>query len=116
MENVLTKNLKTMSFTGNENHAITLSEAAAWTREYRTKNPGATKGHFYGKTAIQRILDQANCVGIRVYYAIDTAGAKQLIIVGAESNENDLYNGQLAERSITCPPRCGVNNPLNSNT
>ncbi|MDP1744914.1 MAG: hypothetical protein Q8L90_05015 [Bacteroidota bacterium] len=105
-----------MSFTGREDHAISLSDASAWTREYRTKNPSATKGHFYGKDAIQAILNQTGCVGIRIYYAIDTAGAKQLIITGVTSDENDLYNGILAERGICCPPTCGVNNPLNSTT
>lgn len=105
-----------MSFTGREDHAISLSEASAWTREYRTQNPSATKGHFYGKDAIQAILNQTGCVGIRIYYAIDTAGAKQLIITGVTSNENDLYNGILAERSLPCPTKCGVNNPLNSIT
>lgn len=105
-----------MSFTGNENHTITLSEASGWTREYREKHPGETKGHFYGKTAIQNILNQSGCVGVRIYYAIDPDGAKQLIIVGAASNENDLYNGLLAERSLPCPSRCGANNPLNSTT
>ena len=105
-----------MSFTGKENHAITLSEAAEWTRAYRDANPGATKGHFYGKDAIQAIINQSGCVGIRIYYAVDNNGAKQLIITGVTSNENDLYNGILAERSLACPPRCGVNNPLNSNT
>ena len=105
-----------MSFTGKEDHAITLSEAAEWTRNYRENNANATKGHFYGKDAIQAILDQSGCVGIRIYYDIDNNGAKQLIIVGAGTNENDLHNGLLAERSLPCPSKCGANNPLNSNT
>lgn len=105
-----------MSFTGREDHSITLTLAAEWTRNYRTANPSATKGHFYGKDAIQAILDQEGCVGIRIYYAIDNSGAKQLIITGALSNENDLYNGLLAEKSIACPTHCGANNPLNSTT
>lgn len=105
-----------MSFTGKEDHAITLTEAAEWTRNYREANPNATKGHFYGKNAIQAIINQTDCVGIRIYYANDTAGAKQLIIVGANTSENDLHTGLLAERSLPCPTKCGVNNPLNSNT
>ncbi len=104
-----------MSFTGNENHAITLATAATWTRNYRTANPRATKGHFFGKTAIQNILNQSGCVGIRIYYALDDAGAQQLVISGASSNENDLCDGLLADRGVACPPNCGVNNPLNSN-
>lgn len=103
-----------MSFTGNENHSITLDEASAWTKTYRVANPQALKGHFYGKTALQNILNQTGCVGIRAYYAIDNNGQKQLILVGVDANENDLYNGLLAERSRPCPPYCGSNNVLNS--
>lgn len=105
-----------MSFTGNEDHNIPLSTAANWTKNYRTANPGSTKGHFFGKDAIQAILTQNNCVGMRIYYALDETGKKQLIVVGTDASENDLFNGLLAERSIDCPPTCGINNPLNSNT
>ncbi len=104
-----------MSFTGHEDHSISLATAAAWTKNYRDKNSGATKGHFFGKDAINSILAQSGCVGIRLYYALDDAGAKQIILVGADANENDLYNGVLAERSIICPPMCGGGNPLNGN-
>ncbi len=105
-----------MSFTGREDHSITLATAGDWTRNYRTANSGATKGHFFGRDAIESILAQEGCVGIRIYYALDGSGVKQLIINGALANENDLYNGVLAERSITCPTHCGANNPLNTTT
>lgn len=104
-----------MPFTGNEDHDFPLQTAAAWTKNYRdSSTEGTTIAHFFGKEAIKAILNQADCVGIRIYYALDDAGKKQLIVVGVEANENDLYNGLLAERSFTCPPVCGVNNPLNS--
>lgn len=104
-----------MSFTGNEDHSISLATAAAWTKNYRDRNAGAIKGHFYGKQAIKDILDQSTCVGIRIYYAIDEAGARQLVIVGVKANEDDLFNGLLAERGVPCPPFCGSGNPLNGN-
>jgi hypothetical protein len=103
-----------MAFTGNEDHDIPLQTAAEWTKNYRTNNPGQTQGHYFGKTAIDAILAQAGCVGIRIYYALDELGAKQLIITGVDAHENDLYNGLLAERSQKCPPTCGMMNPLNS--
>lgn len=103
-----------MSFTGKENHDIPLSEAAAWTKNYRDANPGQTQGHYFGKDAISAILNQNGCVGIRIYYAISDTGQKQLIIVGVDANENDLFNGLLAERSVNCPPDCSSANPLNS--
>lgn len=103
-----------MAFTGNEDHDIPLAQAAEWTKNYRDANPGAIKGHFFGKGAIKEILDQANCVGIRIYYALDDAGTKQLIVVGVMADTNDISAGLLAERSIQCPPTCGVANALNS--
>jgi hypothetical protein len=95
-----------MAFSGNENHTITLAEAADWTANYRTANANEIKAHFFGQNAIQSILDQDGCVGIRIYYALDDEGVKQLIIVGADTDQNDLYNGVLAERSWPCPPFC----------
>lgn len=96
-----------MSFTGNEDHDISLDDAKKWTANYRSANPGAIKAHFFGKQAIQDILNQTNCVGIRIYYANDDRGNKHLVIVGADASENDLYNGKLAEKSMPCPPYCG---------
>lgn len=103
-------------FTGNENHDIPLSEAAEWTKNYRdTIAPDDTISHYFGKAAIQAILNQDGCVGIRIYYALDNTGQKQLIVVGANAARNDLYTGLLAERSIRCPQDCPAANPLNSN-
>ncbi len=49
---------------------------------------------------------------IESHYALDENGKQQLIIVGVDSNENDLYEGVIAERSVICPPRCLTNSPL----
>jgi hypothetical protein len=97
-----------MSFTGREDHSIPLATAVQWTANYRAASPqGSVKGHFFGKDAIKSILDQANCVGIRIYYALDDNGVKHLIVVGVKADESDIYTGLLAERSMPCPPYCG---------
>jgi hypothetical protein len=49
---------------------------------------------------------------IEWHYALDENGKQQLIIVGVDSNENDLYEGVIAERSLHCPPFCPINSPL----
>ncbi len=106
-----------MSFTGNEDHSISLSEAAQMTKNYRdTITSGTTIAHYFGKNAIEEILAQTGCVGIRIYYAITETGQKQLVITGVNSSENDLYNGKLADRSVCCPSKCSSANPLNSNS
>jgi hypothetical protein len=104
-----------MVFTGNEEHGITLSAAAAMTKNYRDVMPtGAIISHYFGKAAIQDILDQDNCVGLRLYYGLDD-GIQQIIVVGVNSAGNDLYEGLLAERSVKCPYECPAANPLNTN-
>ena len=102
-------------FTGNENHDITLADAAALTKKYRDSVPdGSRKGAFFGRAAIEAILAQADAVGIRYYHGIDDRGEPVLVLTGADANENDLYQGLLAERAMPCPTQCGTNNPLNS--
>lgn len=101
-----------MAFTGNEAGEFPLETAAAWTANYRRANPNGIKAHFFGNKIIQKILDQPGCVGIRCYYALDEKGVQQMIIVGADANENDLYNGIIAEISSPCPPFCPSKSPL----
>lgn len=98
-----------------EEQNIPLPTASVWTANYRTASPSNTPiAHFYGKDAIQAILDQEDCTGLRIYYALDNNGKKQLIIVGADDDENDLYEGVIVERGYSCPANCGAENPLNS--
>ena len=104
-----------MAFTGNEEHFISLDTASEWTANYRaTIGPGETIGEFFGKAWIQEILNQQDCVGIRIYNSIDDSGKKHFIISGVKENEDDLCNGKLAEAGLGSPPFSGVANPLNS--
>lgn len=104
-----------MSFNGNEGEVISLSTAAGWTANYRDQmGHGDPKGHFFGKSKIQDILDQSGCVGIRMYHGIDDDDQKVIILVGVDADENDMTSGTIVERSIFCPPRCGSSNSLNS--
>ena len=105
-----------MAFDGSEGSAISLETASGYTANYREANPGATKGHFFGKSIINDILGQSGCKGIRIYYGQTTKGRKELIMAGADSSENDqIESGHtIADLSSPCPPYCGDNNVLNS--
>lgn len=104
-----------MSFTGNENHNISLIEASELTANFRNGKPvGTIIGQFFGKTAIQNILDQQDCVGIRIYYAQDDNNIPKLVLVGVKANQDDIHNGLIAEFGKPCPQMCGTTNPLNS--
>ncbi|MEO5641909.1 MAG: hypothetical protein ABIQ40_00550 [Bacteroidia bacterium] len=100
-------------FTGNEGEAITLSEASEWTANYRAADPTGIKAFFYGKAILNSILAQEYCVGIRIYYAIDDDGGKQLVLVGVDASGNDQTSGIVADRGAPCPSYCDTgNSPL----
>ena len=103
-----------MNITGNEAEEFPLNMAAQWTANYRKENPDGLKGHLFGSRLILRILGQPDCLGIRIYYALDDVGQQQLILCGVDDKGNDLYDGIIGERSLPCPSRCGKDNPLNS--
>ncbi|WP_317897097.1 hypothetical protein [Aurantibacillus circumpalustris] len=102
-----------MSFNGNESSAISLAVATEMTSDYRTNNPNETKAHFFGKNKLMDILNQNGCVGIRAYYGIDADGNKQLVFVGADADEKDLYSGVILDMSAPCPSNCDNTSPLN---
>lgn len=105
-----------MNFTGNENHEISLNEAAELTQRFRDNMPviDNTIAEYFGKSALEDLLSQQDCIGIRVYYGIDSDMNKKLVIVGVNSDGNDLYEGALMEKGTICPPYCPSSNPLNS--
>lgn len=104
-----------MAFTGNEDHSISLKDAADLTKNYRkTAGAAAVLGGYFSKTAVQTILDQKDRVGLKFYYGKETVGTMQLVILGVAANEKDLEKGPLLERSVPCPPHCGPPNSLNS--
>ena len=104
-----------MPFTGNEDHSISLNDAANLTRNFReTATPGTTLSGYFSKTGINKLLNQSGCVGIRIYYAKADDGKPAFVLVGANAAMDDLYNGEIAQHSIDCPPFCPHANPLNS--
>ena len=94
---------------------IDLTSACALTANYRKSAPaGAINAELFSKEAVQEILDQRACVGLRIYYGLDDNGVQHLVLVGTDTEGEDLYNGQLREMGIPCPPDCSTDSPLNS--
>ncbi|MCF8410282.1 MAG: hypothetical protein K9G31_03220 [Crocinitomicaceae bacterium] len=104
-----------MAFNGDEGTVVTLADASRWTANYRRTIPaGEIIGQFFGKNQLIKILNQKGCMGIRFYYGIGNDGKKNIIAVGAGSDENDMVDGIILEYALKCPPHCSVNNSLNS--
>ncbi|WP_276497407.1 hypothetical protein [Pontibacter litorisediminis] len=101
------------TFDGSEGVAIDLATAAKWTKNYReraTPDPRGfvVKGHFFGREILQEILDQPGCMGIRMYHARDERGQRQVVLVGANADGEDMVSGTVADGAKVCPPDCVV--------
>jgi hypothetical protein len=101
-------------FTGHENHFVTLAEASRLTRAYRERaGENAPKGGYFSRRIFGLILDQQDCVGIRIYFGRTSEGKQTLILVGVDKSGSDLTAGIIGEDAWLCPPWCGGFNPLN---
>ncbi len=89
-----------------------------WIKTYQDQNPDSLKAVFYGSDILQAILDQQNCVGIRIYKAIGDDGLETFVLVGAKGNGNNIWpsstgdstpQGIVAENGHPCPPYCNYN-------
>lgn len=105
-----------MKYLGDNDHSISLFEAADLTTRFRENLPvfDYTIAEFFGKSALENLLSQDSCVGIRVYYGLDAEMKRRLVIVGVDDEGNDLYKDNLMEGGALCPPVCSEVNPLNT--
>lgn len=108
-----------MAFTGNENHDIDFDDAAVLTKRYRDSiSSGDCIGGYFGKSAVDALLHQADCVGVRYYYGIEADGSPTLILVGVNAEGTDLTgeNRICLQNPQKCPPNCSEQNMLNSSS
>ena len=106
-----------MNFTGNEIHDISLQDAADLTKNYRNQfstEENYINGEYFGKSALQSLLNQTNCVGARMYYGLKADQTQCLVIVGVDDSGNDLVNGIILDLGVPCPSSCSTSNDLNS--
>lgn len=101
-----------MAFNGSEGDPITLAQGAEMTQRFRNNFPNLARGRFFGKDLLQQILNQSGCKGIRFYFAQNASNQLELVICGADQNENDMLN-LIGDVSVVCPPTCGTKNSLN---
>lgn len=77
-----------------------------------TINPGDKIAGCFEAGQVKELLAQENCEGMRYYYGINN-GQPVLILVGVDSNGNDMVDGMILEMSLPCPVYCSAANPLN---
>jgi len=102
---------------------ISKETANKWIKNHQDKHPekGAIRARFFGSDIINELLAQDGCVGMRIYYATNDEGEKQLLLVGARADGSNIWpddsekhaasgtGGLIVDASSPCPPFCPSN-------
>ncbi|WP_234735006.1 hypothetical protein [Tellurirhabdus bombi] len=122
-------------FNGNEGRFVQAGEAKKLRQTYREKKTNLSDyecvtAEFFGANNIKKLLDQPNCVGIRIYHAKreeeingKTHLIPRLVLIGVDANGKDIRTqdekrqiglkdmpgesnrDELADGPV-CPPAC----------
>jgi hypothetical protein len=101
-------------FPGKDDHRISLDEARALVQRRRklvTEQPDTPICEFFRREAIDRILAQPGCAGLRVYAGADSQGRQVFVMIGTNEKGQDM-TGEIAERGLPCPIFCDDDSPL----
>jgi hypothetical protein len=85
------------------------------------QNPDDVVAHFMGRDIIEGILAQPGVVGIRMFYAQNEMGLRQLVLTGTDATGGNVIDyttvsddgeviknkGIVAGGVRSCPPYCG---------
>lgn len=93
---------------------ITLAEANTMPHAYQNDSlfSGQTISAKIPNAAYLDIINQTGCVEVRTYFAKNAAGDLTLVIVGVDSNGNDMTAGKIMNNFECCPQSCPQNSPL----
>jgi len=97
-----------MSLNPNTGSIITQEQAKTLIDAFAKKFPGEVVSSFIGGDNVKKILEQEDCIGLRIYNGYNDAEQKiSLVVVGVNSNEEDmLENGIIYDEMALCPPIC----------
>jgi hypothetical protein len=96
------------------NHRISLADAAVLTKRHRDAKVSPVKAGAFHKDQVVELLNQAGCVGLRIYYGRNADASPALVLTGIDNTDSDLAGGVILEIQWPCPPFCGGDNPLNT--
>lgn len=97
----------------NAGTVITLNEAKQYTQNFQVLLPGETKAYYVGANKVKQILEQENCIGVRMYNGYDTVQqVKNLVLVGVDNTGKDMTAGVIVEKLLPCPANCDISSAL----
>lgn len=90
----------------NTGSIITQEEAKALIGAFKTKFPGEVTSSFIGANNVKNILDQENCIGLKIHNGYNVEDERIcLILLGLDAEGKEiLEKGIIYERIITSPP------------
>ena len=103
-----------MSLNVNSGSKITEEQAKVLIEEFDRKFPGEVVSSFIGSANIAAIMEQDDCIGLRIYNGYNSTEEKiSLVLVGVNSAEQDiLAEGIIYDQMVTCPPTCPIDGSL----
>ena len=102
-----------MPINPNSGSEISLQEAQALVTHFRSKFPKEIKAAFVGIETLNLILNQNDCIGVRIYNGYDTdLGRMAPVLVGVDAAGKDMTNGVIIDRMAPCPTDCDSTSPL----
>lgn len=103
-----------MSPDQNSGTVISEQEAKAYIDAFKVRYPSEVTAFFVGSNKVDLILQQPDCIGIRIYNGYNAAESKMnQVLVGVNSLQQDMTAGVILERLLTCPPYCASKGFLN---
>lgn len=88
-------------------HIIPLSEAKTITHNFQNapEFQGMTVASKISAQAYSILLEQPECTGVRTYFALKE-GRLTIVVVGVNSQGNDITEGIILDVGMDCPPTC----------
>jgi len=114
----LRKGVITDQLSRSEGTLVSKELSKQWITNYTSKNPSLLRAHFFGFEIVNQILNQSGCIGIRMCYALNNSGVQQILLVGVNSNGENILpstqvagkisgnEGIIADMSFPCPTYC----------
>jgi cytochrome b len=95
-------------------HDVSLTHARELIARSKRANPGQPAAGAITRVALDALLAQDGCAGVRMYYGQNEDGNRTLVLVAMDEFGNDLDEGLIMDYLMICPPFCAMNSALDS--
>lgn len=103
-----------MAIDSNTGEIISLPEAVNFVTAFQVRFPHEARAFFVGSNKITDLLEQPDCIGVRIYNGYDESEqVLNRVLVGVDSFGEDIAKGVIVEKLAPCPTICSANSPLN---